>query len=136
MGQRFYVLKMGSGFSAKRKLSVCKTESGNCSNSSEEGKENMCKTQISDADSSGSSDEDFQEDQPEPDFEQKRAMKLKGFIEENLEPGNPMTSNEAIQYLLSAERTSKAYGYQRHVDQCMANLDIYPEGNDFNRGKH
>ncbi len=95
----------------------------------------MCKTQISDADSSGS-DEDFQEDQPELDFESKRAMKLKGLIEENLESGNAMTSNEAIQYLLCAERASKAYGYQRHVDQCMANLDIYPKENNFNRRKH
>jgi hypothetical protein len=128
---------MGSGLSAKRKA-VCKKDSDMSLDLSVKEKIIVFKKELSDADSSDC-DEDIREDhpvQPEPDFEQRRAMKLKGLIEENLETGKPMSPNQAIQYLIAAERASKAYGYQRHIDECMANLDIFPKENNFNRKEH
>ncbi len=128
---------MGSGLSAKRKVAVCETVSRINLDVGANMKTVVCETQISDADSSGC-DEDIPPDQmqPEQNFEQRRAIKLKGLIEENLETGNSMSPNEAIQYLMCAERASKAYGYQRHINECMANLEIYPKRNDFNSKVH
>ena len=128
---------MGSGLSAKRKKIVCK-EAGIDSESNVKDKIAVCKTQSSDGDSSDC-DEDTQEVEPvqhEPDYEQRRAIKLRSLIEENLELGHPMSSKEAIQFLIGAERASRAYGYQRHIDECKANLDIYPREDDFNRKEH
>ena len=59
-----------------------------------------------------------------PDFEQKRANKMKSMIEESSGSGKAITPHEARLYLADADRSSKVFGYRRHIDGCMARLEI------------
>ena len=105
---------MGSGLSG-RKVAVA---SQNAKDNSKTSADN------SDSDSDLCNDDAIDFADADDDFEEKRATKLRNMIAEGLEPGKPLSSAEAKLYLSKADLSSQQYGYRRHIEECMASLEI------------
>jgi hypothetical protein len=56
--------------------------------------------------------------------EEIRIKKLRGLIEDDFESATAISSNDVRVFLAKADHASQTYGYRRHIDECLANLDI------------